>query len=1078
MNAPTPTHGASVDAQNPWLGLVSFTEETRSFFHGREEEVAELGRRVQRRLLTVLFGQSGLGKTSILQAGLVPRLRMEGYCPVYVRLDYDPHSPPPAEQIKRIVMRATAAVGTWTRSGSAVAGETLWEFLHHREDVLQDAGGRTLTPLLIFDQFEEIFTLAQVDDAGRRRAQEFLTDLADLVENRPPASLETRIERDEADAAQFDFARADYRILISLREDYLAHLEGLKSAMPAVTQNRMRLARMTGTQALAAVRRPAPALVSETVAESIVSFVAGGAGLAVAEVEPSLLSLICRELNNARLARGQPEISADLLAGSRETILSEFYERSLAGEPEGVRLVVEDEMLTDSGFRESVAEERVRKGFAAAGAAPETLARLVDRRLLRVEDRLDQRRVEITHDVLCSVIAASRAVRREREALEESQRQLAAQRAHEAATRRSLTRARTVAVVASALLLLAAGSAVFGWINLRRARAAERVARETRAQAERARAEAEKIVGYLVDDFYRELEPTGNTDIVADLAARAASYYRNLPSELRTRETQRNHGLTLARYGAVLNSLNRTDEAAPVLAESVALLLALVQSGDDSPETADGLSLAYRMQSILLSNQQLTADSLPVAAKATETLRAAATAPGAHLTIRTDYAQALTMQGFYIFRLGRQDNFEQAGRLFTEARRIVDAARQEAPGNVHVLSLDALLGVREAALASLLGESEAALRIARASQENCRRVLEIRPGYLSAINVLGIGLGVESNLLYIQGQTSQSLAVAEQSAAQYEQFVRLSPHAGLAWGNLSGARDRIAGRLQALGRLREANDVRRSMLALEGKITMSSQQAGIFAGISSRIAWFEAEFGNTEAAEKAVAETMRLYDRSTQDEGLEGIGRLIRNDLNQLLQLTVRTTQSGTEQEVLASAQAIWERADQLVVKDDVARGWQATIRSISNDLGYVAARRSERWREAESWARRAIAVRQERGVTNDNGRAELAFAQVDLAEALARQQRLPEARQLLAQAGSWIEAMLPRFAEHQTRRVSGAKYHLVLALLAPDDRATRRAHVQAARQLLNGISDDLRSTEDVRRLFDWIAREEAAGPT
>ena len=54
---------------------------------------------------------------------------------------------------------------------------------------------------------------------------------------------------------QFDFARSDYRILIALREDYLANLEGLKDRMPSVTQNRMRLARMTGTQAISAVCR-------------------------------------------------------------------------------------------------------------------------------------------------------------------------------------------------------------------------------------------------------------------------------------------------------------------------------------------------------------------------------------------------------------------------------------------------------------------------------------------------------------------------------------------------------------------------------------------------------------------------------------------------------------------------------------------------------------------------------------------------------------------------------------------------------------------------------------------------------
>ncbi len=394
----------AIDHEHPWLGLASFTEETRAYFYGREEEIAELSRRVQRKLLTILFGQSGLGKTSILRAGIVPRLRPEGYCPVYVRIDYSRDAPEPSEQIKEAIFRATQSLGQWTQTGVAVSGESLWEFLHHRDDVLRDSSGRTLIPLLIFDQFEEIFTLAQSDDFGRKRAAQFLEDLADLVENRAPKALEARIEQDEAAAERFDFTRGDYRILIALREDYLAHLEGVKGIMPSITQNRMRLARMTGAQALTAVLKPGGRLVSEEVAESIVRFIAGGSELPNAEVEPSLLSLICRELNNARIAQGRSEISADLLAGSRDTILSEFYERALADQPPGVRQFIEDEMLTESGFRESLAEERVRKAFAAVGAPPDTLAKLVDRRLLRIEERLDLRRVELTHDVLCSVV--------------------------------------------------------------------------------------------------------------------------------------------------------------------------------------------------------------------------------------------------------------------------------------------------------------------------------------------------------------------------------------------------------------------------------------------------------------------------------------------------------------------------------------------------------------------------------------------------------------------------------------------------------------------------------------------------
>ena len=434
----------TIDPQNPWLGLSSYSEETRAYFHGRDEEAAELARRVQRKLLTVLFGQSGLGKTSLLRAGLVPRLRGSGFCPVYVRIDYAAESPSPAEQIKQAIFRATSEAGHWTEAGSAVEGESLWEFLHHRGDLLRDAAGNTVLPLLIFDQFEEIFTLAQADDAGRRRAQRFIDELSDLVENRPPAELEARIDRDEVAAEDFDFARADYRILIALREDYLAHLEAVKGKMPSITQNRMRLARMNGQQALSAVMQPGGKLVSQEVAESIVRFVAGGSELQNAEVEPSLLSLICRELNTVRQAQGRPEISADLLAGSRDTILTEFYERALADQPPGVRRVIEDELLTESGYRESLAEERVAKALAAAGAEPDALAKLVDRRLLRIEERLDMRRVELTHDVLCSVVRSSRNLRHEREARDEAERMLAAQQERAAETRRTLRKTRTL----------------------------------------------------------------------------------------------------------------------------------------------------------------------------------------------------------------------------------------------------------------------------------------------------------------------------------------------------------------------------------------------------------------------------------------------------------------------------------------------------------------------------------------------------------------------------------------------------------------------------------------------------------
>ena len=68
-------------------------------------------------------------------------------------------------------------------------------------------------------------------------------------------------------------------------------------------------------------------------------FVAGGAEIANAEVEPALLSLICRELNDTRVAAGRTEITQGLLAGSHASILSNFYERALLDQPPAVRRI-------------------------------------------------------------------------------------------------------------------------------------------------------------------------------------------------------------------------------------------------------------------------------------------------------------------------------------------------------------------------------------------------------------------------------------------------------------------------------------------------------------------------------------------------------------------------------------------------------------------------------------------------------------------------------------------------------------------------------------------------------------------
>ena len=851
----SPDVQTSVDADNPWLGLASFTEETQAYFYGREEEVAELARRVQRKLLTVLFGQSGLGKTSILRAGIVPRLRPLGYCPVYVRIDYSPESPAPSEQIKQAIFRATEHSGRWTRTGVAVAGESLWEFLHHRDDFLRDDSGNPLVPLVIFDQFEEIFTLGQSDDFGRTRAAEFIEDLADLVENRPPKALEAKIEQDESAAERFDFARSDYRILIALREDYLAHLEALKGVMPSITQNRMRLARMTGQQALAAVVKPGGKLVSEEIAESIVRFVAGGAELRNAEVEPSLLSLICRELNNARIAQGRDEISADLLAGSRETILAEFYERALADQPQAVRHFIEDDMLTESGFRESIGEERVRNAFAAMGAPPDALAALVNRRLLRIEERLDVRRVELTHDVLCSVVRASRDLRHEREARDEAERKLVEQRARERATRKALVRARQIAAVCGVLAIGAIASAIFGYESTKRAERAEAQAQQTRQLAESARGEAEKLIVYLLDDFYLELEPVGRLDIVAALAKRAVDYYAALPAALRSTETDRNRALALVRYGAALRNQSKLDDSQKVLSDAVNVLDRLRSQGDQSEATAIGLGVGLISQARVAASQNRLPDELDLANRAAGVLKPLMGAPSPSIPLRRAYGLATTILGF-----------AQANANQNEAAVETLAQARDAYRGIDGLKLDDLPAATAYAEASSwqmaalqnLGRFSELRKIGDDALKVTREVLQRRPGDMSALRAEGLILDTLLGAEWTDLHVHKALAMARQEARDWEAIVRLDPSNQIAWNNLTGARLFAGAALFSLGEVGEAREQIRAALAVEQSVKESGMIGTSLSLTAGYLARLEADSGDRKAAATALASNQRF----------------------------------------------------------------------------------------------------------------------------------------------------------------------------------------------------------------------------
>lgn len=456
----------TVNAENPWPGLYQYTEKTSGYFHGRSDEVNLLLGMVRRRLLTLFYGQSGLGKSSLIQAGLFPRLRNEHYLPVYIRLGHETVTQSSSEvsliEQTKLSIAAAVDLAIASKAVTTVQGidphpqkeETLWMFLHRPDLGLRAPDDKLVAPVLVFDQFEEIFTIGRSESAKAGR-ESFLRDISDCVENRPPEEIlrvfyaETQGEKGprNLNTRTLEFQRQDYRIIFSLREDYLAELFDLSPLMPSLTENQMRLLPLDGWQAIEAVSIPGEKLVEPLVAREIIELVASRrrdpniteastasvkpvsrfdeeADAGSLKVDPSLLNMVCRELNAERQRRREAKITekivTDLLATDR-SILRDFYEQCLSGLPSAgaVQVFVEENLLTTEGYRGMVDLTKARELLSKTGVQnpPEVIDSLVNKRLLRTFKRVDEKTtwLELTHDVLCETVRTSRTERRARE---------------------------------------------------------------------------------------------------------------------------------------------------------------------------------------------------------------------------------------------------------------------------------------------------------------------------------------------------------------------------------------------------------------------------------------------------------------------------------------------------------------------------------------------------------------------------------------------------------------------------------------------------------------------------------------
>ncbi len=371
-------------------GAQPFKTEEAHVFYGRDEHTVLLHRLVKLEPLVLLYAKSGMGKSSLINAGLIPAVDAEGEFEA-LSIRFQAWTPGKAEMPADITRHAIAPEGaTTTFLDKLIPDEpVLW---HHLKEA-QIQGRRKL--LLIFDQFEELFTYPEAV------VRAFKYDLAEALYAKIPQryrdALEKQIEDDKLQLDDHELAvlqtPPELRVLMAIRSDRMSLLNSLTDFLPTVLKNCYELPPLSVEAAERAILEPAhsqsPGFVSPPfdfapdAVQKIIGFLTENE---TERVESTQLQIICQSVERKITKAGQVVRAEEL--GDLNAVIENYYYDQLArlGDDEGQlparRLIEVGLVFEEEERRLSIYEGQI---FRTYGISPETLRQLVDAHLLRAE---------------------------------------------------------------------------------------------------------------------------------------------------------------------------------------------------------------------------------------------------------------------------------------------------------------------------------------------------------------------------------------------------------------------------------------------------------------------------------------------------------------------------------------------------------------------------------------------------------------------------------------------------------------------------------------------------------------------
>lgn len=421
---------------SPYRGLTPYTEADAAYFFGRTHEIAIVAANLEVSRLTIFYGPSGVGKSSVLRAGVVHQLRQRArrnfqargsakIIPIY----FNRWQADPMTGLAQAVAEGIAVVDGGDKKMTVPAdlqlaignSQSFTSYLHERSKQTDS------DLLLVLDQFEEYFLYHQ-DEVG-------------------PGSF--------ADELVTALTTPDLRVnfLLSLREDALARLDHFKGQIPFLLDNRLSIGHLGRIAGEEAIRKPLerynhdrgatitiePELITailDQVGSGRIALSQQGTGVRDntmphgerEQIEAPYLQLVMTRLWEEEQANHSTNLRLTTLddnLGGAETIVRNYLNNTLAALDQANQALAVgffDRLVTPSGTKIALSLDEVIQYTGAQRATVEQLLiQLQDRRLLRgIQSPKGSTQYEIFHDVLAPAILEYRHRYLERQAQEQA----------------------------------------------------------------------------------------------------------------------------------------------------------------------------------------------------------------------------------------------------------------------------------------------------------------------------------------------------------------------------------------------------------------------------------------------------------------------------------------------------------------------------------------------------------------------------------------------------------------------------------------------------------------------------------